>query len=443
MKWFHWMMAPVVIGAFCTAGAQADQLQQPISMASHEVDTFAYVDGQKDGIDIPVPGDEKTGTGQKDCGTCDPCGKDCGGKGCGCGGGLCITGDPVSIFDKLTPCRDGPLTVGGWVQAGFYNYNTGMFNNYPHNLNLNQMWLFAEKAMDTECGWDWGFRIDGVYGTDGPDTQAFGNPPNTYDFGWTYGNFYGTAIPQLYGEVGFKNLSVKVGHFYTICGYEVVTAPDNFFYSHAFTMYYAEPFTHTGVLATYETCNGVTVYGGWTKGWDTGFENFGGDVFLGGVSVGLGDYVTATYTTTFGNIGFGTDATGYSHSIVVDVALTERLNYVFQSDFVDYRGVVTDPRTGFPIGSPALSHRYGINNYLFYTINDCLAAGVRLEWFNVEQTMAFRSDLYEVTFGLKYQPHPNLILRPEIRWDQDNDAFSVDPGRNDTLGFGMDMILTF
>jgi hypothetical protein len=313
-----------------------------------------------------------------------------------------------------------------------------MFNNYPNNLNLNQAWFFAEKEADGSCGFDWGFRMDYVYGTDGPDTQAFGNQPNRWDFGWNNGNYYGHAIPQAYVDVAYQDLNVRVGHFYTIIGYEVVTAPDNFFYSHAFTMYYAEPFTHTGALASYAVSDNVEVYGGWTAGFDTGFDKFGGDIFLGGASLSLTDDVTLIYACTFGKIGFGTDAPGYSHSIVLDVALTDKLTYVFQSDFIDYRGAVI----GVP-GSIAVAHRYGVNQYLMYDINDCLAAGIRLEWFNTEQLPRGRSDLYELTFGLNYKPHPNLIVRPEVRYDRDDDGFTVPAGRNDTVGFGMDVILLF
>ena len=47
-------------------------------------------------------------------------------------------------------------------------------------------------------------------------------------------------------------LNVKAGHFYTPIGYESVPAPDNFFYTHAYTMQYGEPFTHTGLLGNYK-----------------------------------------------------------------------------------------------------------------------------------------------------------------------------------------------
>jgi hypothetical protein len=373
--------------------------------------------------------------------TCAPCGAKCGGcgGGGGCGSILCQPGDPASVWDMLTGgCSD--IKVGCWVQAGYYNYNNGMFSDYPHAVNVNQMWAFIEKEVDSSCGFDWGFRCDYVYGTDGPDTQAFGSPPNGWDLDWNAGNFYGHAIPQLYVDVAYCDLSVRFGHFYTVAGYEVVPAPDNFFYSHAFTMYWAEPFTHSGALATYTLGDHVTIYGGWTAGFDTGFNTFGGDNFLGGISASLTDNITVTYTSTFGKFGFGTSSSGYSHSIVVDVDLSKRLNYVFQSDFIDYRGFVLEP----PFGRNVV-HRYGVNQYLFYEINKCLAAGLRLEWFNAEDDIGTdgRSDLYELTFGINYKPCPNFRIRPEVRWDKDDDAFTVAPARNETVGFGLDMILLF
>jgi len=385
------------------------------------------------------------GCGSPGCRSCPraTCGCGC----CGCGGvldGLCLWSD-CPEFELFGESCTG-IAAGGWVQTGFHTYNNGMFNNHPDHFDLHQMWIYSEKTLDTQgCCWDWGYRVDYVYGTDGPDTQAFGNHPDTWDYGWTHGGYYGHAIPQLYGEIGYGNLSVKLGHFYTIVGYEVVTAPDNFFYSHAYTMYYAEPFTHTGALATYEVNDNLTVYGGWTAGFDTGYDRFDGSIFLGGFSVDLGENITTTYACTAGSIGFGTDATGYSHSVVVDFTLTDRLSYVFQTDYIDYDGVVTSHFSDQgALGDPFLSRRYGLNNYWIYEINDCLSAGLRFEWFNAEEGPgADRSDLYELTFGLSYQPHPNLRIRPEIRWDKDDDEFTVDPHDNDRVGFGMDMILTF
>ena len=190
--------------------------------------------------------------GSKGCGRCE--------RRFGVGTGCVCGGEPWSLWSTIAPgmeeCHN--ITAGGWMQIGYHTegangIGTGLFNNYPNVIQMQEAWLYLEKAIDADrCrAWDWGFRMDYVYGTDGPDTQAFGNSVNAWDIGWDNGNYYGHAIPQLNVQVAYNDLTVTVGHFFTILGYEVVPAPDNFFYSHAFTMYLAEPFTHTGLLAEY------------------------------------------------------------------------------------------------------------------------------------------------------------------------------------------------
>ena len=197
-------------------------------------------------------------------------------------------------------------------------------------------------------------------------------------------------------------------------------------------MYNSEPFTHTGALATYSVSDNLEVYGGWTAGWDTGFDvNDGGSNFLGGFSASLTDDLSLTYITTIGDFGFLGDD-GYSHSVVLDATLTDRLNYVFQTDYLDVNS------TG------QLS--YGINQYLFYTINDCLAAGARVEWWKYNPNVAGESmvSLYEATFGVNFRPHSNLVIRPEIRdnWAPSSKA-AMNNGDVNTSIFGVDVIATY
>lgn len=318
-------------------------------------------------------------------------------------------------------CEDSPYSIGGWYQIGYHNRTTGLFNDRPGRFQTHQAWLYAEKAADGSEGLDWGFRADLMYGIDAGDTQAFGNPDDSWDFGTMDHGAYGWAIPQLYAEVAMGDLSVIAGHFYTLLGYEVVTAPDNFFYSHAFTMYNSEAFTHTGVLATYSASDDVTLYGGWTLGWDTGFDQKdGGSSFLGGASIGLTDDLSATFITTIGN--FGDIGEGYSHSIVLDYAVTDKLNYVFQSDFL-----TADD-----------SESYGINQYLLYSINDCWGVGGRAEWYKSDG-----NSIYALTGGVNYRPSQNLVIRPEIRyqWDPESANYGLDTD-GDAI-FGIDAILTF
>ncbi|MCA9073681.1 MAG: porin [Planctomycetaceae bacterium] len=336
--------------------------------------------------------------------------------------------DPWDFSDEFLG-EDSDVDIGGWTQWGYSSGNTGLFNQNPHRINNHQTWIYLEKEADGSEGLDFGGRFDVMYGTDSGDTQAFGNRPGNWDFmnGFDYGGGYGWAFPQAYLEAAYGDLSVKAGHFYTLLGYEVVTAPDNFFYSHAFTMFNSEAFTHTGVLATYEAADNVTVYGGWTAGWDTGFDQFQeGSSFLGGTSIGLGDDVTFTYITTAGD--FGLIGSGYSHSIVLDFALTDDLNYVFQSDLLHNRTGGVDNET------------IGVNQYLFYTISDRLAVGGRAEWWKADS-----NSVGALTAGVNIKPHANLIIRPEIRyqWDPGTAQVLTHPTVENRGIFGVDAILTY
>jgi hypothetical protein len=349
-------------------------------------------------------------------------------------GGNCCLGEPWTLFG--TQCSG--LEIGGWTQLGYYTegangFGTGLFNDHPNTVDLHQAWIYAGKETDTTCQtWDWGFRIDYIYGTDGPNTQAFGGRPTEWDNDWNAGNFYGHAIPQLYVDVAYNDLKVRMGHFYTIVGYEVVAAPDNFFYSHAYTMNLAEPFTHTGVLTEYAWNENITLYNGWTAGWDTGFTANGGSNYLGGVGLQLTENSTLTYATTIGDFGFGpggSDDFGYSHSFVWDWQINDRWNYVFQSDYIDNQ-LFVDNLVGFRSNGHILSW----NNYLFYTLNDCWKLGARLEWFEVSG-----NEISEVTLGANYRPCANVVIRPEFRVD----SFEAAAPLQDSSLFGIDAIFTF
>ncbi|TWT92104.1 porin [Stieleria varia] len=391
-------------------------------------------------------GEPACGCEAADLGCCDTdsacCDSGCDGgcdSGCGLGigdcltGGDCCLGDPWSLFGT-----EGAYSVGGWIQMGYHSKAVPLFNSRPDNFQLHQAWLYAERAIDTSCGFDIGGRIDYVYGTDGPDTQAFGTGNRGWDNSWDHGNDYGHAIPQLYMEAGYGDMSVKVGHFYTLIGYEVVTAPDNFFYSHAYTMYNSEPFTHTGVLGTYNASDDLTVWGGYTLGWDSGFDD-NGDNFLGGFSASVSDSLTLTYATTIGRFGearFQGVEKGYMQSIVADFALSDKLNYVFQTDYLD-----TEDNTGATV-----RETFDINQYLLYSVNDCLGYGARFEWYNEEgvfSPVGTSADIYALTLGVNYKPHANVIVRPEVRFDWDDDQVAGLEDGTDQTTFGFDTIFLF
>ena len=343
-------------------------------------------------------------------------------------------GDPWTLSGFLYGDCEPTIDVGGWFQSGYHSQDNGLFNNRPDDIQVQQAWLYAEKSVSDDS--PFGFRADLVYGIDGADTQAFGNNPGEWDFqnGFDHG-IQSWAIPQLYGEAQLGEWNVKAGHFYTLVGYEVVTAPDNFFYSHAITFFNTEPFTHTGVVTSRDIGEDVTFYGGWTAGWDTGFDQFGGGSnWLGGLSMQLTEDASLTYISTAGDFGSrGSDA--YSHSFVLDMQLTEKLNWVVQSDMLS-------------VGSTG-EDNVGLNQYLLYSATDRIGVGARVEWWKGDELTGFTPfgvappvgsgslSYYEATFGVNYRTTANSIIRPEVRFD-----WSPAADINETT-YGIDSIFTF
>ena len=74
---------------------------------------------------------------------------------------------------------------------------------------------------------------------------------------------------------------------------------------------------------------------------------------------------------------------------------------VFQNDWLDVSEFDEDS--------------YSINQYLFYTINDCVKLGGRIEWWKADPFGLVQSSVYQATGGVNIFPHANLRVRPEIR----------------------------
>ena len=317
-----------------------------------------------------------------------------------CGEGCCTT-------------NAGGITFGGWAQVGYHTGRDGTANDNADYINLHQGWLYAEKVADGRNGLDFGFRADVMYGTDSDQVDSEGNNSGNWDYQKNgVGPFdhgpYGFAIPQLYVEMASGDLSIKAGHFFTIMRYERMTSPDNFFYSRSKTLDNIEPQTHTGALGTYAVSCDTNVYAGWTLGWDTGFDQRrGGSNFLGGFSTAVTDNATFSYIATAGD--FGRQGEGYAHMLLLDVAITCKLNYVIQHSFQDHD-------VGF---AGDTDKDAAITQYLFYDVNDTFSVGGRFEWFEHEDD-GDREQEFQTTLGVNVRPTDNFVIRPEVRFQPDN-----------------------
>jgi hypothetical protein len=364
-----------------------------------------------------------------------------------------VAEEPWTLFRQ-----DNAFKVHGWIAGGITGNarnTTGRFNG-PLSFNdrrdepmLNQLYTVIERPLDTENGWDIGGRADLLFGTDYIFTQAAGLETRR-DFSpkWNNRRFYGLAMPQMYLEAGYGDLSVKLGHFYTILGYEVVTAPDNFFYSHAITMQYAEPFTQTGGLGTWNANDNWTFSAGLVDGWDKFDPLSSRAQFLGGASYTPDheQYSIVCAVITGDEDGSELPVIGNRtlYTIVFSLNVTENLQYVIEHDHGIQSGV-----------EDGTWEWYGVNQYLFYTLNDRWKAGVRGEWFrdddgvrvaavresNLTSPGGYRGNFFEMTAGLNWLPTSNLTLRPEVRWDWFDGQGEPFDGRQSMFTFGVDAVL--
>ncbi len=355
------------------------------------------------------------------------------------------------------------MRLGGWLEQGIsatgrysadgYNGVVG-FNDRDREYQMNQLYLYLERKVDTGgCGADWGGRVDLLYGTDARYTQAAGLEDR-----WQQSErFYQVSAPQFYLDIGLNDWTVRMGHFYTILGYEVVPAPDNFFYSHSYSMMYGEPFTHTGLLLMRKLGDQLTISGGVTRGIDQFEDTDGLDTvdFLGGVTwTSEEERLSLAFAITAGELGPGNST--WIYSTVAKLKLSERLEYVLQHDF------------GQSVGATK-AEWYSLLQNLVYRINPCWAFGLRYEWFgdpdgfcvsgngdgdpwtvyDNPHTGPYQGDFQEVSLGLNWKPRANLTFRPELRWDWfagSTEAGSERPfagNRNSQFMAACDMIVTW
>ena len=389
---------------------------------------------------------------------CDPLSDVCG-EGCGDG-----SGEGCDLFGE----SGSGITFGGWTQFGYQDGPDGAFTGngqlnevrfgagqFPNGkewnkFNLNQQGLYINKTADGSNGVGFGFRAEMIYGVDGNEAQSFGNPApggnGSFDYlnGWDHG-IYEWALPQLYAEVAAGDVSVKLGHFYTPVGYEVIPSGRNFFLSRQLTFYNSEPFTHTGALGTYTAGDNLQVLGGWTLGMDTGFDRFqGGSAWLGGFIYTLSETTSLTYMSTVGNFGLRGD--GAINSFILSNNWSDKWQTVHQFDILGTNGA-SDFGYDFGNDTATADNSTGLINYMFYTINDKVKAGARQEWYKADGT-----SYHTMTYGVNISPMDKLVIRPEVRhmWAPGAAGAAVGStnaaGHNDLFNqtvFGIDAIITY
>lgn len=359
------------------------------------------------------------------------------------------------------------LHVGGWLNAGFNinpdqpsdNFNGPIgFSDRANELQLNQFYLYLERASNSSAKtWDVGGRLDFIFGSDAFYTRSMGDIADHWDSHLLHQRIYGIALPQAYLDVAApvgNGLHIKLGEFYTLVGYESVMAPDNFFYSRSYAMQFGEPFSHTGVLATYAIheqfkLSAGAVTGSPFAGWDGGFEhhleNWG---FVGGVN--FESPMTRSKLSISGTHGTLSEETQRDinlYSVVAKQDLGENGHLTLQHDY----GWSSADR-----GQQGAKW-YGVLGYLTFDISQQWSIGLRLEWFRDEDgtrvvspvrypasEKGHAANYYAATLGANWRPMSLLTVRPSIRYDESDgrQAFSNQSSDNQLL-ISTDVMLNF
>ena len=381
---------------------------------------------------------------------CAPAGCGATAGGCAAAGGAAASSVPWSLTDLFNDeCGKNHFKDNGWKLGGSLAQSFTVNFDSPSNrwngpvtwtdrsndYQLNQFWLYAEKATDTsKKDWDFGGRADVLYGTNARLTTESGlESPHLNG-----GGIYGLAIPQFYGEVAYKKLKVKVGHFISPIGYFTVDTTQNFFNTIPYTYQWGEPFTHTGALATYQFTDNFVASSGLIRGWD----NFdGSNPHLGYLGTwaytfkdksNLAQVVLLTQEPNF-NFNF---TQRYYQSLVYTKPINDNLTYVGQTDFGTQRDATISGKR---------ANWYGVNQYMYYKVNDKWTWGANFEWwrdeegFRVAQFLpsslpsgitgppsgvnnlpgGYVGNFYQATIGPRWYPtgKPNFFIRPNLRFD--------------------------
>ena len=361
--------------------------------------------------------------------------------------------DPRESARKKNSLWD-QITLYGWVQAGISFNDHGSTNRYtddpnapcwrqldafsgnsylfmsktPSNFTVYQTWLGVKKDLNTKHGFDWGFQVDTLFGTDANATQAFGD--QRFDYDWGSGDYH-LSFVQMFAEVGYRNLKIRAGKFGPAMVHEALPAPMTFFHSFSYSCYNTV-LTASGVTAEYKVNDRLTFTAGWTTGMHNSFSNrFSDNGFVGKITFAPADNLKFAYNLYVGRSNgynkvvdahlYGRDydtATHVVQTLICTLNLGKRWLYMIEGGWGNNNYEFGLTETG--------THSSGINQHLIYTINKKWAVGLRAEWSHANGTIfdlphltngGDGGDIYSLTLGTNWTPNNWFILRPEIRYD--------------------------
>ena len=329
---------------------------------------------------------------------------------------------------KLFRNEPAGITVRGWMAVG----NGGLpdhhvLNNLdPTNTGLNQLGISMDKP-----GEKYRLHLDLLYGRDAVAFRSAGNAGNGWDnsAGFVHDD-HAWALPQAFAEASVGDLTVRGGHF-LMTSHSGLYSTDRFFATRTASEYSIEPYTLSGVVVDGKLGQMDTTVG-WVAGTDTGFDSMtpaGSSTFVLGIGRSVGDKWSVRYDALVGDVGFRNAfadgvgiANSYYHALTARCAASDKLTVEMTHVYQNLKSDNIDTSV--------------VRQSAFYVLSDSLTLGQRYERYS----SSFDGDNLEAesaSVGLNYRnaSWSNVLLRPEIRWEETDGSSRTD--------FYMDVVVTF
>lgn len=321
------------------------------------------------------------------------------------------------------------IAVSGWVDVAYSRLSgDGVFTNgaatrvndsQKNGFSLHQLGL--NVAYQPASGF--GAFLSITAGNDADVIHSYDQTTSKFD------------ITQAYVQYAGSGVTLIAGKFATLAGNEVIPSPGNTNYSRSILFAY-EPFTHTGVRATFTPSDTITLYAGVNNGWDQLKDaNTSKTAELGigftpmkGLSFTLAGYAGKELVNGPGSDG--PDTTRTLIAFVGNWAVTDALSLILSVDVGKQKDAIFADESGQPTDDAEWT---GIAAYVNYAFSDQWRVSIRAEQFDDKDgyRTGFVQKWKEVTATIGYAPSESTEFRFEVRNDSSNeDVFSKSEGND-------------
>jgi len=193
------------------------------------------------------------------------------------------------------------------------------------------------------------------------------------------------------------------------------------------------PFIHTGLQAYWQVTDNLMISSGFNRGWQSFSDNNNALSYMGSINWTNKTKKTQLYGALIvgpeqdegekvfsGVTGLpGESLNRVQYTVYWKQHFRKKWEWIIHHDLGIQEQSVLQPESS--------AQWYGMAHYLIHRFTSRLALGMRAEWFRDDdgtRVIGFRSQsptapgtFYDLTLTLNWKPRPNVIVKPELRWD--------------------------